>query len=124
MEVEFGDVLRGLMANRRLTVHGLCVAAGLAHADVGRLLHGDPPRPRIIREIAPALGMSPNDLLVIAGLSVTDVAPRKQHPLHRELIFLRAAASRLSREQVETLITHAYQLHQDSTGTSRDAEAE
>lgn len=124
MDVEFEHILRGLLANRGLTVHGLSTAAGLTQLDVSRLLNGVPPRPRILRSIAPVLGMSPDDLFAIAGLPVTAVSARKPHPLDRELRFLRAAASRLSREQVETLITQAHRLHEDDVGTNRGVEGE
>lgn len=74
---DFGLILRGLVANRRLTPQAMSRASGRAESTIRQLLSGAiPPRVEVLQDIAPAMQLPVADLLVIAGLPVDDVPPK------------------------------------------------
>ena len=114
MSADFAFILRGLMANRRLTRRVLSRASGRAESTINQLMSGRiPPKVELLEDIAPALQMPLADLLLIAGLPTEEVAARQgPYIAAQEMQSLVAAASRLSAEQVELLIAHARRLHE------------
>ncbi|MFF3559919.1 helix-turn-helix domain-containing protein [Streptomyces sp. NPDC002574] len=106
MTREFGEILRGLMNNRRLTPRAVSIASGRAQSTINQLMSGKVlPTVEIIQDIGPVLGMSAADLRVIAGLPdgpATD--HRAPYRAAAEIGGLVSAASRLTREQVEDLV--------------------
>ncbi|MFY1703040.1 helix-turn-helix domain-containing protein [Micromonospora sp. WMMA1923] len=112
MSRDFAMILRGLMANRRLTPQAVSRASGRAESTIRQLLSGAiPPSLEVLQDIAPAMQLPVADLTVIAGLPVDDLRPRKgPYEASQEIGSLVAVASWLSPEQVQQLITHARAL--------------
>ncbi|MEV4815928.1 helix-turn-helix domain-containing protein [Micromonospora tulbaghiae] len=109
MNHDAASILRGLVANRRLTPRAISRASGRAESTIRQLFSGAvPPEADVLHDIAPALQMPVADLLVIAGLPVADVPAREgAYAASQEIGSLVAVASRLSPQQVRQLITHA-----------------
>ncbi|MFI7333915.1 helix-turn-helix domain-containing protein [Micromonospora aurantiaca (nom. illeg.)] len=110
MNHDAASILRGLVANRRLTSRAISRASGRAESTIRQLLSGAvPPGADVLHDIAPALQMPVADLLVIAGLPVVDVSAAREgaYAASQEIGRLVAVASRLSSEQVRELITRA-----------------
>ncbi|PTA42921.1 helix-turn-helix domain-containing protein [Micromonospora sp. RP3T] len=112
MSRDFALILRGLMANRRLTPQVMSRASGRAEATIRQLISGAiPPSVEVLQDIAPAMQLPVADLLVIAGLSVDDVSPRGgPYEASQEIGSLVAVASWLSSDQVRQLTTSAMGL--------------
>ncbi|MEU6842828.1 helix-turn-helix transcriptional regulator [Streptomyces sp. NPDC046716] len=69
MTTQFGEVLQGLMENRRLTPRAVSRASGLAESTIRQLLVGRlQPTVDLVHVIGPALDIPAADLRVIAGL--------------------------------------------------------
>jgi transcriptional regulator with XRE-family HTH domain len=113
VSADFGSILLGLMANRRLSPEALSRASGRALSTIAHLLAGrTPPRAEVLQDIAPALQMAVADLLVIAGLPADYDAGRPgPYRASHEIGSLVAAASWLTPEQVEQVTAFARQLH-------------
>jgi transcriptional regulator with XRE-family HTH domain len=125
MSDEFARVLRGLMANRSLTRRTMSRAAHRAESTINQLMTGAlPPTAELLQDIAPAMQMSVDDLLVIAGLNA-EYDPNRPglYAASREVGSLVAAASHLPVEQIERLTQIARQLQtrQDDSGAVGDA---
>ncbi|MEU7575509.1 helix-turn-helix transcriptional regulator [Micromonospora sp. NPDC049240] len=112
MSRDFALILRGLVANRRLTPQAMSRASGRAESTIRQLLSGAiPPSVEVLHDIAPGMQLPVADLLVIAGLSVDDVSPREgPYDASQEIGSLVAVASWLSRDQVQQLTTRAREL--------------
>jgi transcriptional regulator with XRE-family HTH domain len=121
MSTDFGSILRGLMANRRLTNRVLSRASGRAESTINQLLNGGiPPTTELLQDIAPSLQVTVADLLVIAGLPSQGVSTTEgPYASAREIGSLVATASSLPPEQVELLIAHARHLHETGAGADR-----
>ena len=63
----FHDYLSGWVAARGTTFDALRKAAGLSSGTASNLRHGGMPTPLTVRKLAPALGMSPGRLFILAG---------------------------------------------------------
>ena len=98
MSADFASILRGLMANRRLTRHVLSRASGRAESTINQLMSGRiPPKVELLQDIAPALQVTLADLLVIAGLPTEEIAAGEgRYAAAQEIGSLVAAASWLS----------------------------
>ena len=108
----FAAVLRGLLANRRLTPRAVSRASTRAESTINQLLNGSlAPTADLLRDIAPALQMDVPDLLVIAGLPV-ETAPGGPGPsaASQQIGSLVAAASHLSPEDVRRLVEQAREM--------------
>jgi hypothetical protein len=112
MSAEFARILTGLMANRQLGPQAVAYASGRAVSTIYRLVAGaTAPSVQLVQDIAPVLQLSVADLLVIAGLSMEPVPDRSgAYEATEEIGSLVAAASWLSRGQVEQVTAHARQL--------------
>ncbi|GAB3076479.1 hypothetical protein [Micromonospora schwarzwaldensis] len=112
MSRDFALILRGLVANRRLTPQVMSRASGRAESTIRQLLSGAiPPSVKVLQDIAPAMQLPVADLLVMAGLSVDDISPREgPYGTSQEIGSLVAVASWLSRDQVQQLTTSAREL--------------
>jgi transcriptional regulator with XRE-family HTH domain len=109
---EFGRILSGMMANRRLTVIALSRASERAEATINRILAGiTAPSAAVLHDLAPALRLPVADLFVIAGLPAEQVAERPgAYETSREIDTLVAVAGWLSPEQVQQVTALAHQL--------------
>lgn len=109
MSADFAKVLRGLMQNRRLSARTVSRASGRAESTVNQLLTGKlQPTPQILRDIAPALQLDVDDLLVIADFPIdSETAAQEPYPATAEIGQLVAAASFLTPTQVKLLVQSA-----------------
>ncbi len=100
------------MTNRRLSRPALSRASGRAESTINHLLAGTiEPTAEVLQDIAPALGMTVVDLLVIAGLPVDyDLERPGPWRASQEIGSLVAAASWLTPEQVEQVTALARKL--------------
>lgn len=117
MTGEFGEILQGLMSNRRLTPGAVSKASGRAHSTINGLISGRVlPTVEVVQDIGPVLEMSASDLRVIAGLPD---APASDHPAPyraaAEIGSLVAVASHLTREQVAELVQIARSYRAESS---------
>ncbi|MFF0411312.1 hypothetical protein ACFYUY_12780 [Kitasatospora sp. NPDC004745] len=77
----FGALLARLTDHRALDVTGLPAASGADPAQVRAVLDGRPPAARLLRDLAPVLGLHAADLFVVAGLPVPDdLTPISREP--------------------------------------------
>lgn len=97
------------MQNRRLSARIVSRASGRAESTVNQLLTGKlQPTPQILRDIAPALQLNVDDLLVIADLPIdSETAAQEPYPATTEIGQLVAAASFLTPTQVKLLVQSA-----------------
>ena len=73
---DFGATLAWLLEHRGIGVRDVVAAAGLSADGVRAVLKGKTPSEQLVRELAPAFGFHPVDLLILAGLDVPeDLAP-------------------------------------------------
>ncbi len=65
----FGEYIKKLRCERNLTQRNLSEKSGVSHAEISRLESGKRknPTPKVIKAIAPFLGISYEDLMVQAG---------------------------------------------------------
>lgn len=112
---DFAAILQGLMANRRLTRRTLSRASERAESTINQLLTGRiAPTAQILEDIAPTLQVPLADLLVIAGLAADDrTAESERGQASQEIGTLVAFASRLTPQQVESVIAYARSLRTD-----------
>lgn len=119
MSREFGEILQGLMDNRRLTPRAVSRVTARAEATIKQLLNGKvPPSIELLQDIAPVLQMDLADLCVIAGIPATPTPDRpKPYVAAMEIADLVAAASFLSTEQVADLVERARNARDDNPST-------
>jgi transcriptional regulator with XRE-family HTH domain len=115
VNADFGSILLGLMANRRLTREALSRASGRSLSTIAHVLAGTTaPTAEILQDIAPALQMAVADLLVIAGLPTDyDADRRGPYRASHEIGSLVAAASWLTPGQLKQITELAQQLRPD-----------
>ncbi|MFF4342229.1 helix-turn-helix domain-containing protein [Kitasatospora sp. NPDC001540] len=77
---DFPGVLRRLMTHRRVGIDELAERAGLPAAAVRALLDGAPPSARQADALAPALGLHPDDLRVIARVPEPEPVAEPEPP--------------------------------------------
>ncbi|MFE7530742.1 hypothetical protein ACFU7Y_34265 [Kitasatospora sp. NPDC057542] len=79
--LEFGALLARLMGHRTIDASVLSTAAGTDLEELRAVLGGRPPAERLLRELAPVLGLHTADLFVLAGQPVPDdLTPVTRNP--------------------------------------------
>lgn len=112
MSLDFGTILRGLMDNRRLSVRAVSHASQRAESTIRLLLDNRvTPSVEVLHDLAPALQLSPADLMVIAGVAAEPEPDRQEWDVAaQEIGALIAVAAHLTPEQVDLLLDDARSL--------------